>query len=254
VEAINELRKLPSSWAWEGILDPYIGWLGESFTTDPDDDVLPPGCTDSTWILHNQYFCPPELEPLEGWDDDERWPGFGFGAHPPDGWQRLRWAELASRKGASIRGPLFDGVEVPPCYRWEAVLGRNDARYGIPGQALAPTEGSLGKGDLESLIPVLAAGTSSDRIQGAFSFFDQRLNDGTQLAVTFDLTEMLASMLGAEERQFTPEFWWPEDRSWVVWTDWDLMGTKVFGTSSLINQLREHPDVETLDWVKGSET
>jgi hypothetical protein len=244
------LSDLPDGWTWEGPLAPCTAWLGESFMAAPDDQVLPPGCTDSTWILHKQYFCPPGVEPPENWDDDERWPGFGFGTHPPDGWQRSPWAEVASRKGIPLRGAKFDGREVPPCYRWEASRGHQDVINGVPVQGLAPTEGSLGKGDLETLIPVLAVNTSSTRMQGAFSFVYQHLDDGSQLAVTFDLATMLTAMLAKSDQQFTPEFWWPEDRSWVVWTDWDLMGTKVFGGHGLVQQLREHPDIETLDWSR----
>jgi hypothetical protein len=46
----------------------------------------------------------------------------------------------------------------------------------------------------------------------------------------------------------TPEFRWPEDRTCAVWTDWDLLGSKVFGSKELIEELRRHPDLETLDW------
>jgi hypothetical protein len=252
VEATRYLRDLPEGWTWEGPLAPYAAWLGEAFMTNPEDDLLPTGCTDSTWILHTQYFCPPELELPEAWDDDEAWPGFDFGTHPPDGWERLTWADSASQKGTRLKGPTFDGREVPPCFRWEAALGREDVVNGVPVRTLAPTEGSLGKGDLETLIPILAAHTSSPRMHGAYSLCDTgaQLVDGTPLAVAFDLATMLTAMLSKNNTQFTPEFWWPQDRSWVVWTDWDLEGTKVFGSNSLIQHLRQHPKIEPLDWSR----
>lgn len=251
MEATDYLRHLPNDWAWTKPAELIAGWLGEPFLMNPDGDVLPPGCTDSTWILHNQYVCPPGVEVPEFWHDEEHpGQGFGFGSHPPKGWQRMTWREVAGYKGVPLKGPSFDGHEVPPCFRWEAALGREAEINGDRVLTSAPTEGSLGKGDLENLIPVLAVHTSSTRINGAFSESDlgARQKDGSQLAVTFNLATMLTAMLAVAERQFTPEFWWPEDGSWVAWTDYDLEGTKVFGSHDLVQSLRDHPDIETLDW------
>lgn len=249
--ATDDLRHLPKGWAWTKPAELVAAWLGDPFLANPDDSLLPPGCSDSTWILHNQYICPEGVEVPAYWNDEEDpGQGFGIGSHPPSGWQRLTWHELAAYKGVPLNGPSFHGHEVPPCFRWEASLGRVEVINGNRVAASAPTEGSLGKGDLENLIPVLAAHTSSTRAEGAFSECDlgARLRDGTQLAVTFDLTTMLPAMLGETETQFTPEYWWPEDRSWVVWTDWDLEGTKVFGSHDLVQSLRNHPNIETLNW------
>ena len=46
----------------------------------------------------------------------------------------------------------------------------------------------------------------------------------------------------------TPSNFWPSDRSWFVYTDWDLWGTKVSGPAVLINAIRSDPNLETLDW------
>ena len=84
---------------------------------------------------------------------------------------------------------------------------------------------------------------------GGFSPIDANYNRGrTLLAVGFELASMLSSMLEKGDQRFTPEFWWPEDRAWLVWTDWDLMGTKVFGNHEMVGTLRDHSDIETLDW------
>ncbi|WP_311214273.1 MULTISPECIES: hypothetical protein [unclassified Arthrobacter] len=65
---------------------------------------------------------------------------------------------------------------------------------------------------------------------------------------SFELDALLPALLEPTLPNPTPEFWWPEDRAWVVWTDWDLLGSKVFGSKELIESLRRHPDLETLDW------
>ncbi len=46
----------------------------------------------------------------------------------------------------------------------------------------------------------------------------------------------------------TPSNLWPIDRSWMVFTDWDLWGTKVSGPRALIDSLRAAPDLECVEW------
>jgi hypothetical protein len=43
-----------------------------------------------------------------------------------------------------------------------------------------------------------------------------------------------------------PSDLWAEDRSWVVYCDWDLWGTKVVGPSSLIESVLADPELEAL--------
>ncbi|WP_347661030.1 hypothetical protein [Micromonospora sp. B9E7] len=47
---------------------------------------------------------------------------------------------------------------------------------------------------------------------------------------------------------FSPTNLWPEDRSWMVWTDYDLQGSKVSGSKSLIEAVERHPVLETTAW------
>jgi hypothetical protein len=244
----EELRTLPEGWTWKGLAGPELAWLGDGFLDDPVDGPLPNSFHESTWILHAQFFRPPEVAPEPEPDDVDDVPGFGFGAHAPDGWQRITWAETAARKGVPMQGPAGDtGLEIPPAYCWSALLNKNDADYVVmhrgihPKDSLWPTEGSLGKADLEALVPILAAHTGSTRMIGRFWPISSSLHDEA-------LATMLSSMLATGRQEFSPELWWPEDRAWVLWTDYDLMGTRVFGTKDLIDALRASPVVETLDW------
>ena len=251
----EELRVLPEGWSWDGLAGPELAWLGGGFLEDPVDGPLPNGFTESTWILHAQFFRPPEVPPEPELDDVNEVPGFGFGAHAPDGWQRITWAETAARKGVPLQGPAGDsGLEVPPAYCWSALLNDSDAAYVVmhpgvhPDDSLWPTEGSLGKADLETLVPILAAHTGSTRMRGRFSPITSRFDAEVMRIFTFDLTTMLSSMLANRVQEFTPELWWPDDRAWALWTDYDLMGTRVFGSKDLVDTLRAAPDIETLDW------
>lgn len=250
----EELQVLPEGWAWEGLAGPELAWIGDGFLEDPVDGPLPDGFTKSTWVLHAQFFRPSDVPSEPKPDDPDSMPGFGFGAHAPDGWQRITWAETASLKAVPLRGPASDdGLEIPPCFRWEALLNDRDAGHDIhPGAkrdtSVWPTEGSLGKADLEALVPILAAHTGSTRMRGRFSPVTSPLEDEAMPTFTFDLSTMLSSMLATGRQEFSPELWWPEDRAWLLWTDTDLMGTRVFGSKELLDDLRAAADVETLDW------
>jgi len=46
----------------------------------------------------------------------------------------------------------------------------------------------------------------------------------------------------------TPSNLWPDDRSWFVYTDADLMATKVKGSAALIAALVDDVHLETLRW------
>lgn len=251
----KELPVLPEGWRWEGLAGPELAWLGEGFLEDPVDGPVPNGFTHSTWILHAQFHRPSDVPPEPEPDDVDEVPGFGFGAHAPEGWQRITWAEVASRKGVSLQGPAGDsGLEIPPAYCWSALLNDSDADYVVmhpgihPDDSLWPTEGSLGKADLETLIPILAAHTGATRMRGRFSPITSPFDVEAMRVFSFDLTTMLSSMLATGQQEFTPELWWAEDKAWVLWTDYDLMGTRVFGSDDLIEALGGSPDIETLDW------
>jgi hypothetical protein len=51
--------------------------------------------------------------------------------------------------------------------------------------------------------------------------------------------------------QFTPEYWWPRDRSWCVCTDYDLEFTVVGGRSSLIDSLLRSTILECVEVSSG---
>ena len=46
----------------------------------------------------------------------------------------------------------------------------------------------------------------------------------------------------------SPSNWSPIDRTWMVFTDWDLWATKVSGPIELIESIRSAPDLECMIW------
>ena len=47
----------------------------------------------------------------------------------------------------------------------------------------------------------------------------------------------------------TPSNWWAVNKTWMVFTDWDLWATKISGPVDLIESIRLNPELECIDWT-----
>ena len=56
----------------------------------------------------------------------------------------------------------------------------------------------------------------------------------------------LSALLESDDVAGTPSNIWPTDRSWLVYTDYDLCGTKVSGSAYLIERLAGDLQLETI--------
>jgi hypothetical protein len=148
--------------------------------------------------------------------------------------RRISWMELAHRYGVSyvaeISGHSFRGA-----------FGVSWPRY-----LAGPSEGNLEDRELEALLGVLAVHTDGD----VHVFFDL-LKEG---AATGRYEDQLYRGPIAEVRTLvdrlglgSPSALWPEDRSWFVYTDWDLEFTVAGGPRNLINALAGAPDLECIE-------
>jgi hypothetical protein len=153
---------------------------------------------------------------------------------------RLRWRDLANRLGVDL-----DGNEFPPCYRWFPYRS-------WPAAIAPPDEGSLDDASLESLVEVLVQQSSLGPATPCVAHYSS-LATGN-----FDEVWMRGVMLGdlpavvraADNLPGSPTNWWPEDRSWFAYTDWDLWGTKVSGPRSLIAAVGAAEVLETFAWSR----
>lgn len=248
-----------------------LGWLisrgGDDLPYFTGSDVS--GWEDSTWILNAFYELPfkgalpthDELhksriasgdeEPLiingVNLDDETNSTGGGLGyqRRPSPDWQRRTWSEMLARfpQPRPADGP-------PPCYHWFS-LGD------FPANIELPTEGSLAEEDFGELINVLTRHSPS-RIcsmyfADTFSIFPDPRDAPVYDAHLADLPAIIKE--AAEDDQvFTPANIWPPNKSWLVYTDYDLWATKVSGSTELINELRSNPVLETLDWAPAKAT
>lgn len=172
--------------------------------------------------------------------------GLGYHARP----RPLTGSDVPGQRywTASLSRSRADGP--PPCFRWFPVRS-------FPANIQPPGEGSMGEEDFAELIRVLSEHSPwplcSMYFADVFNTSIDPLKEAVYEARLRDLPMIIADK--ASERQaFTPANIWPLDRSWLVYTDYDLWATKVSGSTELINALRENTLLETLDWALNQES
>jgi hypothetical protein len=156
------------------------------------------------------------------------------GAKPSSRLIRVRWEQLARRLGLQF---------APTLSSWS--ITRQFPGGSWPRHLIGPSEGNLGNPDRDALISILQRHTKIDRC-----FFHVWLL--ATLAWTEDL--LFGGILGdaslfpddVEDVRLTPTHWFPEDRSWLVCTDYDLTFTLIGGPEGLVRDLLESSEVECL--------
>lgn len=160
----------------------------------------------------------------------------GLVSNPRPGWRRLRWQVLADRLGVNHAEELN-----PPCFRWFPFKS-------WPVSIEPPSEGSLDEDSTLALAGHLSRHSGPHDCVASYGFLASGWSDaggscfaGPVLQV-LDLVDEVAGRIG------TPSNVWPVDRSWLVYTDWDLWATKVSGSQQLIDELSHDETLETIHW------
>ncbi|MGW8376456.1 hypothetical protein [Streptomyces sp. ODS28] len=268
----------PTPHRWTAAPPSDADWLADLTGDDGLTGFLAPGRPDAAWVLNAMYehesgagtvshdalhrarLARGEVAPLYvGGANVEETPGMvttggdvGRAEHPGPGWRRLRWAELARRHGDPVvpEGRL-------PCLHCLPSARMADGSW--PAGIAVPTEGSLDRETWNRLTALLTAFAPEGPATPCRAYY----NPLARFAATGDATEydtrcVRAGTLGgaralydAEETAFSPSNLWPEDRTWVLCTDYDLWGTKVVGPKPLIERLLRDEDLEAvrLPWA-----
>ena len=163
----------------------------------------------------------------------------GFVARPGQPWVRLTWAEYLHRF------PDFSpSHDFPPCMRWFPPGS-------WPAAIEPPPEGSLDGESLEALIAILAAHSREGQDTPCFAFY------GSLAAGDFDNAHLWRGPLShipdlinvnGGPYAFSPTNFWPDEREWFVWTDYDLEATKISGDPALVSALQADPRLECERW------
>lgn len=221
-----------------------------------------PGGPESIWVLHSMWELPTD-EPVPTHDEVHRREleagtrapailhgtnlevgtvtggSVGYEPAPGAGWVRLRWAELARR----IALRLGADKKVPPGFRWFPIES-------WPANILPPAEGSLDEVSLRALLRVLAEHSARREDTVCRAFYASLLTSDFDRPTVFGgpLRAVPTLVQGPNAQLASPSNLWPQDRSWLVYTNWDLWATKVSGSRQLIADLVACPDLETLVW------
>jgi hypothetical protein len=241
----------------------WITWLGERSGPNWTAGFDAGGWEDSTWVLHTIYEEPNSVS--EATHDDlcrERVAArletpsridsilesavviggsLGMSDAVDSDWVRVYWRELATRLGVELG--LGAGA---PSFRWFP-------SGSWPARLRPPDEGSLDRASLDRLVTVLRAFSTHEGDADcvacypplATGFFGS-LDGPSIFRVRLDETPTLVEP--SEGRIGSPNNWWPEDTSWMVYTDYDLWATKVSGPAHLVDTIRRDDALEAFDW------
>ena len=217
----------------------------------------------SIWVLHSMYENPAlkglgthdewhkrglevgDIAPLnigdENLDENTILTGtsLGFAVRPGPGWRRITWQEYIDRSGAPGASCGF-----PPCHGWFPPVS-------WPLSIEPPPEGSLDEDSLEALLDVLGRGSAEGWETECYAYYAPLTTPDFGSGHLWrgplrSIPELIAERGGLYPS--SPSNFWPMDRSWFVWTDWDLQGTKVSGTHALIESLAASAELDTTSW------
>ena len=216
----------------------------------------------STWILHFMYealdrnrrlthddvhreavrrgIAAPLIVGSVNLDEVSTVVGNSSGMSTPDsGWLRLPWRALSER--LSIR---LGENEFPPCFRWFPYKS-------WPANLMPPDEGSLDAACLHALVEQLVLFSPHGRATRCIAYYSPLASGGNFYDTWMEevnLGEVASLVDPARGRVGTPSNLWPIDLSWMMFTDWDLWGTKVSGPRGLIDALESASDLECVTW------
>lgn len=159
--------------------------------------------------------------------------------------QNVRWSQVAAANGRIAH----------PAMEWVSITGDWQFENG-PGQPGvwddAPSLGSLPTDQIQRLATVLAAHTSTPAEcwfaywegMGALAVPDATvarlaMPQRPMILLTGSLNAVTTSVEGDDWSFFNrgPSLWWPDDRSWCVATDVDLMTTYIGGSRACVDSL-----------------
>jgi hypothetical protein len=239
-----------------------LRWLAERPAGEAATGYAPEGWEAQVWILHAMYeskstgdrgthdddhrrrLVAGEIAPVivngVNLDDMTTVSGIPLGYVGGVPSRRIRWSEYVER----FRDFAQDR-SVPPCYRWFPPGS-------WPASVMPPPEGSLDEESLSALLRVLSSEAAEGSSTACYAFY------ASLAAGDFDHPHLwhvplgdIPSLLSVNGGPYdsSPTNVWSCDRSWFVWTDWDLQGTRVSGSRRLIESMKATAELETVVWT-----
>ncbi|MFH0177074.1 hypothetical protein [Streptomyces cacaoi] len=212
-------------------------WLAGLAQDDGLTGYEAPGLPDAAWVLGGMY----ERGATAG---DSVNDAQSRDEHPGPGWERLRWADLAKRIGDPV---VPQGLY--PCFRCFPSMKGSDIK---PGSIEGPAEGSLDRPTWDQLIRFLTVHSPQGAHTACLAYYNPIITRD------FEKGHVRSGRLGDAQSLFdhpdilsTPSNLWATDRSWVIYTDYDLWATKVCGPRPLVEALLTDLEIEAvrLPWT-----
>jgi hypothetical protein len=149
--------------------------------------------------------------------------------------RRFRWCEIAAR----LRVPF--GAEIN--HEWFVERLRPTPQC-WPRFIVGPAEGNLNVDERTELTRILELFT----VGGNCSFrFAEIPFTATETPILFrGKLHELNTFMSEHTYQFSPEYWWAEDHSWCVCSDYDLAFTIVAGPSALVEAVLKSDVLEAV--------
>jgi hypothetical protein len=148
---------------------------------------------------------------------------------------RIRWRTLARLLGVPFEPEI--------CLEWFRASLEDRACWSrfLSG----PDDGNLNAEELSEVLSVLRPFSGS---QDCFFRFSPWLFTKTNKPLAFrGALDHLATFLRDEAYRFTPEYWWPANRTWCLCSDYDLTFTIVAGPKELISAVLNNATLEALE-------
>lgn len=191
--------------------------------------VCPVGYASYTRIFHAIFEAP---EPHH--------PGEGVNSRPlglvtrPAGWTRTTWRDFCERQGLNFTMEMQKyGLEILTDLFSPWLM----KTVGWPTWMQPPTEGSLDEESLRRLIDILLEACGDCQVVAYYCPTVMAHLDDLPTLFGGRLSEIWTLAHDVSTGGCSPQNWWPLDRSWVVYTDWDLTSTIIAATPKLSSEL-----------------
>jgi hypothetical protein len=98
---------------------------------------------------------------------------------------------------------------------------------------------------------VLTRTSGADDVRNCFFFFYGAVPLMIRSPAVYvgDLFDLLPFVRSVPDMNFTPSNIWPADRSWFIYTDYDLWATRISGSYVLIDALTEDNEIDVVRCV-----
>jgi hypothetical protein len=148
---------------------------------------------------------------------------------------RLRWREVAEVLKvpfeSAISDEWFRAVIEPGCW---------------PRFVYGPNDGSLDQLECSTLVEILARFDKTEEVYFKMADMHFYFNEENPVMFRGPLLET-QSLLEDDRYKSTPEYWWPQDHSWCVCSNYDLTFTVVGGSDELCKALLADSVLESVE-------